>query len=58
MLGESSSVGFALRCWGCVVSGILAVLWQKKVAAVESVKFDYLSMALCGAVIKGKLKGI
>ena len=54
VFGESSSVGFALRC-GSVVSGILVVLWQEKVEAVESVKFDCLLMALYRAVIKRKL---
>ena len=39
------SVGFALRCAGSVVSGILVVLWQKNVEAVESVKFECLLVA-------------
>ena len=55
VFGESSSVGFALRCGGAV-PGILAVLWQEKVGAAESVKFDCLLVALCGTVIMRKLK--
>ena len=47
-----SSVGLCVRCGGCVVSGILAVLRQKKLVAVELVKLDCLLMALCGTVIK------
>ena len=35
VFGETSSVGFALRC-GSVVSGIFTVLWQKKMVAVVS----------------------
>ena len=46
VFGEVSSVGFALRCC-CVVFGIFSVLWQKKVVAVEFVKFDCLMVALC-----------
>ena len=56
VFGESS-VGFTLCCVGCVAFGILIVLWQQKVEAVEIVKFDCLLVALCGTVIKRKLKG-
>ena len=57
VFGETSSVGFALRCCDRVVFGIFSVLWQKKVAAVKFVKFDRLMMALCRTEIKRKLEG-
>ena len=57
VFGETSSVGFALRCCCSVVFGIFSVLWQKKVVAVEFVKFDCLKMALCRTEIERKLKG-